>query len=500
MNLPVRRARRTLSTLSVALVGVACLAPAAWGMPAPGDVVLGPDDDATGVAIDRPLTMDFGDAVQAGTGNITLLKHHRSTVFTDPLNDASLLTVTTGAFFAQQSPAFDPDAIFGVNDGAGGGDFGGDTPGDRTTYNGFTGGYLEATGVQFGGTNPVVVEWQNISVSGASALRFSADFASALAPDLNDSVTIEAIIDGGAPQTVLAFHSPASDGTFAADDSGTQLTDTAQSFTRPIVGTGTSLTIRATLSLSGVASNGDDIAMDNVTVTGDTSTSIVEQVPASAANVTFDGGAVVFDPTAPLDANEHYSVTVDPGAVVDVAAPNTAFAGFSTLQEWDFTTSAALTPVVLGLSPADDAVNVAPDATFALTFDRAMQVGTGTIELRSSADGSLVESIDVTGASVTRATTTMANDTVVIDPSTALGSLTGYYLVVPPRTLVDEADASNDFAGLQSPSRWSFTSAEAAQLAATGTVSLPPAVLAAALVAAGTVLLVGRRARARGAA
>lgn len=185
-------------------------------------------------------------------------------LYTDPLDDASQLTVTTGNFGVNLDFG-PPYTHFGVNDGAGGGDYGGDTPSDRVSYTGFTGGYLEAYGLA-SLTNPSVVEWQNINITGAGDLYFSADFASALQPDTADSVVVEAIIDGGTPEQILLFTSATNNGTFQVNGSGTSLTAAAQGFEVPISGTGSSLTIRMTLSLSASTSTGDDIAVDNVVV------------------------------------------------------------------------------------------------------------------------------------------------------------------------------------------------------------------------------------------
>ncbi|MCB1804691.1 MAG: Ig-like domain-containing protein, partial [Candidatus Competibacteraceae bacterium] len=300
---------------------------------------LTPLDEATNVTLNQNLIIEFDENIAAGTGNITLYSGAPQALFNDPLDDASLLNVTTGSFFADDDPAFDPDAIFGVNDGLGGGDFGGDTPADRTTYNGFTGGFLEANGLTFGGTNPAIIEWQNIDITGATSLQFKADFASALQPDTEDSVTIEAIIDGGSPVEILHFGSATPNGVFRANDSGTLLTDTAQTFQRAIVGMGTSLTIRVILRLSGTSSSGDDIAIDNVIVTGGGvgSSTLVEQVTASDGNVSIVDHVLTFDPTANLGILTNYYVTVEAGAVTDASVDTNDFAGLLD-SEWNFTT------------------------------------------------------------------------------------------------------------------------------------------------------------------
>ncbi|MCB8928643.1 MAG: ExeM/NucH family extracellular endonuclease [Ardenticatenaceae bacterium] len=344
----------------------------------PEVVTLTPLDEATNVPLNQNLIIAFDENVAAGTGNITLFSGTPQELFNDPLDDASLLNVTTGSFFAD-ADIFAPDPIFGVNDGAGGGDFGGDTPGDRVTYNGFSGGFLEANGLGFGAANPSVVEWQNIDITGAMSLQFSADFASALQPDTNDFVIIEAIIDGGAPIEILSFTSAALNSVFR-DGTGVALTDTAQNFQRAIPGTGSSLTIRATLSLSGTSASGDDIAIDNVIVTGSglgTSTQ-VEQVTASDGNVSIVDNVLTFDPTADLNNLTDYYVTVDAGAVTDASVNANDFMGILD-SEWNFTTGEFTAPQIVSLTPPDDAMDVALDQNLIIQFDQNVAAGTGNI-------------------------------------------------------------------------------------------------------------------------
>lgn len=434
-----------------------------------------PQIDASTVGLSQNLELEFDEPVQTGGGAIALYQGTPQVLFHDPLNDASLLNVTQGYFFADNNVSFNPDPILGVNDGAGGGDFGGDTPADRTVYNGFDGGFMEANGFSFGSVNPTVIEWQNIDVTGAERLHFSADFASALRPDTNDSVIIEAIVDGGTPVRVLAFTSSTLDGVFEAEDTGRRLTDTAQRFARTIPGTGTSLTIRATLSLSGTDDSGDDIAIDNVRVFGDgvgTSTQ-VEQVAATSDTTTMVGNTMRFDPDTYLDPSQSYYVVVEPGAVTDTQPALNAFIGI-VAGDWRFTTGAFTPPSVSALSPAQGETDVSLSPSFSITFDRAMQLGTSSIELRRASDDALVESFDVTmPKQVSLGTNSITNDTVFFASGLLHDTNTDYYVLVPPGALLDGASTGNEFRGISDTSTWRFTTTSAAaELSLSGDSSL----------------------------
>ncbi|WP_144016201.1 Ig-like domain-containing protein [Demequina sp. NBRC 110052] len=492
-----------LAALTVCTIGTSASA----AVPYPDEVILSPADGATGVSDTSNLTIDFGSPIQAGSGNVTLLQTTPVTLLEDTLDDTSLLTVTTGSFFADVDPAFAPDGIFGRNDGAGGGDFGGDTPGDRTAYSGFSGGFLEATGVAFGGTNPVVVEWQNIDITGATYLEFSADFASALMPDENDWVRVEAIIDGGGAQPVLEFSTEGLDSTFEASDTGQQLSSSARSFARPITGTGTTLTLRVTISLSGVSATGDDIAIDNVTVAGnDGAPTLVEQAAVSAPNVTLSGSMLSLDPAAVLAPNTHYSVLVDEGAVTDTEVTPASFAGLTVLSAWDFTTGDAGAPQMLSLSPADDTTDAPVDSNLSIIFDRSITAVFGDITLHRASDDAVVQTFDVTtDASVS--TTNVLNDTVMINPSADLDFSTDYYVLIDSGAFEASVTPFSDFPGFSSTTEWNFTTDEtpsgpgtdgeespSSELPETGPANaLPAAVLAAALSAAGGALLLRSR-------
>lgn len=131
-----------------------------------------------------------------------------------------------------------------------------------------------------GATNPATLSFNGINISGFTNLGFSGLFAEDDATDSNedwdapDFVSVQYSIDGGALQNLLAFENDGStfnseaflDTDFDGIGDGQVLTDTFTQFNAGITGTGNSLDLLFTLSLD---SGDEDIAFDNITITGD---------------------------------------------------------------------------------------------------------------------------------------------------------------------------------------------------------------------------------------
>jgi methionine-rich copper-binding protein CopC len=100
-------------------------------------------------------------------------------------------------------------------------------------------------------------------------------------------------------------------------------------------------------------------------------------------------------------------------------------------------------PTVSVFSPADGAAGVAVSSNLTLTFNEALQRGSGTISLRR-ADGLLVEQFDA--ATSTRLS--VQGNTLTLDPSADLTGATGYYLQLAPGSVKDLA--GNAFIGSSS--------------------------------------------------
>lgn len=107
-------------------------------------------------------------------------------------------------------------------------------------------------------------------------------------------------------------------------------------------------------------------------------------------------------------------------------------------------------PAVSGLWPAAGAVNVPLDPELSLTFGEPVQKGSGTVVVKRSSDGAVVETIDVAGprVSITEATVTIA-------PAPPLELLTDYDLEVSAGAFQDRA--GNVHGGLTGATGWHFT-------------------------------------------
>jgi len=123
-------------------------------------------------------------------------------------------------------------------------------------------------------------------------------------------------------------------------------------------------------------------------------------------------------------------------------------------------------PLVLSMTPMDDAVDVAVDANLSLTFDQPVLVGTGNILIRDSADDSIIETIDVTGSAVS-----IASDVVTINPTSDLPSETNIYVEVPAGAFVNPGAQSN--LAITGNAAWNFTTED--NTAPTVVVSTPTA-------------------------
>jgi methionine-rich copper-binding protein CopC len=123
---------------------------------------------------------------------------------------------------------------------------------------------------------------------------------------------------------------------------------------------------------------------------------------------------------------------------------------------------ASAAPVITGISPTSGAISVTPDADLVATFSEAVVAGSGNIELWQSGGSSPVESFPV----ATSPQITIAGSTVTIDPSANLAANTIYYVLIAS-TAIDDTSGGHSFAGISSPSTWSFSTGNTPPLSAT---------------------------------
>lgn len=164
------------------------------------------------------------------------------------------------------------------------------------------------------------------------------------------------------------------------------------------------------------------------------------------SQVTVVGSTVTINPTADLADLTSYNVQMAAGVIKDLAG--NAFAGITTATALNFTTKDTTAPTLTSTTPTDDAINVAVGSNIVLTFNEAVKIGTGNIEIHS-ADGSLFWSADVAGPGVT-----ISGATVTLDPPNDLAPETGYYVTIGSGVLTDLA--GNAFAGIAPSTAFNF--------------------------------------------
>ncbi|MEM6560293.1 MAG: hypothetical protein AAF656_01725 [Planctomycetota bacterium] len=167
-----------------------------------------------------------------------------------------------------------------------------DTSGILATFSGVDGSFFAAQDLDnvSGGSSPATLTFSGIDISTFTDLMFSIDLAeddegSNEDWDNSDSVVITYSIDGGVAQNLLAIENDGStfnsapfiDTNFDGDGEGAEITDTFTTFSSSIIGTGSSMSI--VITFSGLTANDEDIAFDNLTVTG---TVIPEPLTVSA--------------------------------------------------------------------------------------------------------------------------------------------------------------------------------------------------------------------------
>ncbi len=110
-------------------------------------------------------------------------------------------------------------------------------------------------------------------------------------------------------------------------------------------------------------------------------------------------------------------------------------------------------PTVTSLAPADDATNISVATNLSITFSEAVQKGIGNILIKKSSDNSIVQTINVTAATVAVAgniATTSINPLLIN---------TGYYVEIGSGAFKDLAN--NNFAGIAGATTWNFTTGTA---------------------------------------
>ena len=107
-------------------------------------------------------------------------------------------------------------------------------------------------------------------------------------------------------------------------------------------------------------------------------------------------------------------------------------------------------PALVGTVPGNNAVGVSPGAELVATFGETVVPGSGSIELRRSSDGVILESFDVASSPRVR----FGVDRLMIQPTNELAAGRSYYVVLPAGAVRDTS--GNIFGGIIGNTGWRF--------------------------------------------
>lgn len=162
------------------------------------------------------------------------------------------------------------------------------------------------------------------------------------------------------------------------------------------------------------------------------------------------GNTVTFDPPTNLSSGSAYYVQIEATAFTDTATPANAFAGILDAVTWNFTTAGADTsaPLVTALSPANNATNVALDASLSITFSEPVFTGTGNLSIYQTGNPTPVETIAAGDAGIT-------DNVVTLNPNNDFTAGATYYIQADAGMFTDAA--LNPMAAITGTTSWTFT-------------------------------------------
>lgn len=191
----------------------------------------------------------------------------------------------------------------------------------------------------------------------------------------------------------------------------------------------------------------------NITIQGGAQTLTID-VTGSQVTLASDGLSATINPTDDLsNFQTDYTISTDAAGVFEDLAGNDLAQITNTM--WNFRTQDIAAPVLSSTNPANNATGTSRSADLVATFSENVKRGsTGTVQIRKYSDNSLFESFDYSSAALTFATNTLT-----INPTNNLSENTRYYVTITNGTVLDMSN--NEFAGINSPATWNFTTGDA---------------------------------------
>lgn len=209
----------------------------------------------------------------------------------------------------------------------------------------------------------------------------------------------------------------------------------------------------------------ENIALGNGSIVirnASTGATVAAYDAATSRNLILSGNTLIINPTSNLAYNTSYSLEFGDGTIKDLVGNN--FAGTTNYRFTTATTNDVDTtpPVILNLSPADEAAGVQLDVDIVITFSETIQRGSGLVVIKNTSTGTPVDSYDAS----TSNKLSFSGNTLIINPTADLAYNTNYSVEFGDGTIKDLV--GNNFVGTTS---FNFTTTASAVDSVAPTIS-----------------------------
>ena len=196
-----------------------------------------------------------------------------------------------------------------------------------------------------------------------------------------------------------------------------------------------------------------DVESGNITIKKTSDDSTLETIDVTENKVTGTGtNQITINPSNTFSSSTEYYVLIDATAFDDSAG--NSYAGISSTTALSFTSQDTGNPYLTSTTPAHQATGIAVNTNIVLNFSENVDVESGNITIKKTSDDTSVETIDVTGNTVTGSGSTQ----ITINPSSNLDEITSYYLIIDA-TAFDDA-SGNSFGGISSKTTYNFSTVD----------------------------------------
>ena len=177
---------------------------------------------------------------------------------------------------------------------------------------------------------------------------------------------------------------------------------------------------------------------------------IVEQIGVQSGKIKVNNQNVTILLGKPLKPHTLYYVSISSGTFSDIAG--WGFAGINDNTTWQFTTKDIRFPIVTSLSPAHQSTIETKVNTLSITFEEAIQKGSGTIYIKAKSNNEIMASIEVNTTEVT----VQGNKVTILFEASKLQESHTYYVTIPAAAF--KSTSGNAFVGI-AEGDWEFTQA-----------------------------------------